>query len=73
VGSPPSNPETWVRLAQFELAAGRPRAAVRALGPALYLDPRSATVQQAYLDARRQGAQRARPHRPRAGPDTRTP
>jgi Tfp pilus assembly protein PilF len=67
VRSQPSNPEPWMRLAQFELTAGRPRAAVKALGPALYLDPRSPTVQQTYLDARRQGAQRARPAKPKTG------
>jgi tetratricopeptide (TPR) repeat protein len=54
----PSAAEPWLRLAQFELTQGRPRAALRAIGPALFLDPRSATVQQAWLDASRQENER---------------
>jgi O-antigen ligase/polysaccharide polymerase Wzy-like membrane protein/tetratricopeptide repeat protein len=50
----PSSGETWLRLAQFELGQGDSAAALRALGPALYLDPRSPTVIQAWLDASRQ-------------------
>jgi hypothetical protein len=49
----PSDPETWLRLAQFELDQGDARAALRALGPALYLDPQSPIVQQTYVDASR--------------------
>jgi tetratricopeptide (TPR) repeat protein len=51
----PSNPEPWQRLAEFELyAANRPRAALNALGPALYLDPRSPSGQALFLEATRQ-------------------
>jgi hypothetical protein len=49
----PSSPEPWLQLAQFELDQNDPRAALRALGPALYLDPRSSTVQRVYLLASR--------------------
>lgn len=49
----PSSPEAWLQLAQFELGRNRPRAALDALGPALYLDPRSPTVQRVYLLASR--------------------
>jgi predicted Zn-dependent protease len=54
----PSSPEPWLRLAQFELDQNDPRAALRALGPALYLDPRSPTVQRIYLMASRAETQR---------------
>jgi tetratricopeptide (TPR) repeat protein len=50
----PSNPEPWQRLAEFELdAANSPRAALNALGPALYLDPRSPSGQTLFLEATR--------------------
>ena len=49
----PASPEPWLRLAQFELSQSHARAALRALGPALFLDPRSTTVQQTWLDASR--------------------
>ena len=54
----PSSGEPWLRLAQFELDQGDPPAALRAIGPALYLDPRSPTVQQTYLDASRAETER---------------
>jgi hypothetical protein len=54
----PSSSETWLRLAQFELAQGDTRASLRAIGPALFLDPWSPTVAQTYLDASRQETQR---------------
>ena len=54
----PSSSEPWLRLAQFELDQSNPPAALRAIGPALYLDPRSPIVQQTYLDASRAEAQR---------------
>ncbi|MDX6723892.1 MAG: hypothetical protein QOD73_2296, partial [Solirubrobacteraceae bacterium] len=54
----PSSPEPWLQLAQFELDQNDPRAALRALGPALYLDPRSTTVQRVYLLASRAETQR---------------
>jgi len=57
----PSSSEPWLRLAQFDLDRNDPRGALRALGPALFLDPRSATIQQLHVaasqaeTARRQG------------------
>src|SRR3712207_8475867 len=41
--SQPADAETWLRLAQFELDQGDGRAALKAVGPALYLNPRSTT------------------------------
>jgi O-antigen ligase len=50
----PANPDTWLRLAEFELySAHRAKAALKALGPALYLDPRSPVGEQVFLDAAR--------------------
>src|SRR5689334_7610681 len=49
----PSSSEPWLRLAQFEIDQGDPRAALRALGPALYLDPASPVIQQTRIDASR--------------------
>ena len=54
----PSSSETWLRLAQFELGQSDPQAALRAIGPALYLDSQSPTVQQTYYDASRAETQR---------------
>ena len=49
----PSTAEPWLRLAQFELDHDRPAEALKRIGPALYLDPRSATVQATWLEASR--------------------
>jgi hypothetical protein len=50
----PANPDTWLRLAEFELYTARDaKAALKALGPALYLDPRSPVGQQVFLEAAR--------------------
>ncbi len=49
----PATPETWIRLAQFELLAGNAVAARRTVSPALYLDPRSAPAQAIFLEATR--------------------
>jgi Tfp pilus assembly protein PilF len=54
----PASSEPWLRLSQFELGQSNPPAALRAIGPALYLDPRSPIVQQTYLEASRAEAQR---------------
>src|SRR6185503_17653018 len=54
----PASSESWLRLAQFELDRGDPRAALRAIGPALYLDSRSQAVQLMWLEASRAEAQR---------------
>jgi cytochrome c-type biogenesis protein CcmH/NrfG len=37
----PSNPATWLELGRFELAAGRPAAALVALRATIYLNPES--------------------------------
>jgi cytochrome c-type biogenesis protein CcmH/NrfG len=51
----PSNPDPWVRLAQFELnTLHRPRVALTAIRPALYLDPRSSDAVAVFLAAQRQ-------------------
>jgi predicted TPR repeat methyltransferase len=51
----PSNPEPWVRLAEFELnTLKRPKVALTAIRPALYLDPRSSDAVAVFLAAQRQ-------------------
>jgi type II secretory pathway component PulM len=51
----PSNPQAWLRLAQFELfQLGRPEIAMRAIRPALFLDPESPQAIGAYIIAGRQ-------------------
>jgi tetratricopeptide (TPR) repeat protein len=51
----PANPDPWVRLAEFELnTLKRPRVALRAIRPALYLDPRSSDAVAVFLAAQRQ-------------------
>ncbi|MCZ4495346.1 MAG: hypothetical protein JWP53_4277, partial [Conexibacter sp.] len=50
----PSNPSTWEYLSRFALDQQKnPKLALRLLGPALYLDPKSPTGAQDYLDALR--------------------
>jgi O-antigen ligase len=50
----PSNSEPWLRLADFDLnVLHDPAQAKAALGPALYLDPRSSTGIALYLQAQR--------------------
>jgi hypothetical protein len=50
----PSNPETWTRLAEFELYRdNQPRQALSLIQGALYLDPRSAPAQTVFFDALR--------------------
>jgi tetratricopeptide (TPR) repeat protein len=51
----PANPETWQRLAEFDLdILERPDAALTAIRPALYLDPRSSDAVAVFLAAQRQ-------------------
>ena len=51
----PSNPEPWLRLAEFELnTLRRPKVALTAIRPALYLDPRSSDAVAVFLAAQRQ-------------------
>jgi tetratricopeptide (TPR) repeat protein len=48
----PSDPQTWLRLASFQLGTlERPRAALETLEAALYLDPFSKEGRRLYLDA----------------------
>jgi tetratricopeptide (TPR) repeat protein len=50
----PTNSEPWLRLANYDLNVARdPAQAKAALGPALYLDPRSSTGIALYLQAQR--------------------
>ncbi len=58
----PANADTWNQLALYDLDSGRgPRAALRDVSPALFLNPRSATAQSIYLEAyRREPAPRKR-------------
>jgi len=53
----PANPETWLRLGQFELDADHARRALRLLGAAIYLDPRGPEAQTAYALAQQRVAQ----------------
>jgi cytochrome c-type biogenesis protein CcmH/NrfG len=50
----PDNPEPWIQLAAFELAAGDAQAAVTASRRAVYLDPRSSRPLGVFLQARKQ-------------------
>jgi hypothetical protein len=51
----PANPEPWLRLADYELnKLKRPRAALAAIRPAIYLDPRSSETVAVFLAAQRQ-------------------
>jgi cytochrome c-type biogenesis protein CcmH/NrfG len=53
----PTNSEPWLRLANYALNVEHdPAQAKAALGPALYLDPRSTTGISLYLQAQRQPA-----------------
>jgi predicted Zn-dependent protease len=49
----PRNPTPWLQFAQFLLDQGDAAGAKKALGPALYLDPRSPTGVTLFLDAQR--------------------
>jgi hypothetical protein len=50
----PANPDPWVRLAQFDLnTLKRPKLALTAIRPALYLDPRSSDAVAVFLAAQR--------------------
>jgi tetratricopeptide (TPR) repeat protein len=51
----PANPDPWLRLAEFELnTLKRPKMAMTAIRPALYLDPRSSDAVAVFLAAQRQ-------------------
>jgi len=49
----PGDPETWTRLAAFQLGTlGEPADAAETIRGALYLDPHSITARQLFLEAR---------------------
>jgi tetratricopeptide (TPR) repeat protein len=50
----PANAQTWLGLAQFELAQGNKPQALSAVGSALFLDPRSPAAIDTYLQASRE-------------------
>lgn len=53
----PDNPDPWLRLAEFEFnTLQRPAAALKAIRPALYLDPRSSDAVAVFLAAQRQAS-----------------
>ena len=54
----PANPESWLRLGQFELNTGHARRALRLLGAAIYLDPKGPEAQTAYAQAQQAVAQK---------------
>jgi hypothetical protein len=53
----PANPDSWLRLGQFELEAGHAQRALRLLAAAIYLDPRGPEAQAAYALAQQHAAQ----------------
>ena len=53
----PDNPDPWLRLAEFESnTLQRPAAALKAVRPALFLDPRSSDAVAVFLAAQRQAS-----------------
>jgi tetratricopeptide (TPR) repeat protein len=63
----PANPQTWLRLAEFDLTVlGNAEAALNNLRPALYLDPRSYQVEGEVLTVLRSLAVPASARRPAA-------
>ncbi len=48
----PSNPQTWLTLGEYDMSSN-PRAAVGELRAAVYLDPESVAIQNAYVQALR--------------------
>jgi hypothetical protein len=54
VRAEPSNPATWLTLAEFELQQGNKPQALSAVGSALYLDPNSQAAIATYLEASRE-------------------
>jgi tetratricopeptide (TPR) repeat protein len=71
----PSNPRTWLTLGQYDMASN-PREAVNELRAAVYLDPESIPIQNAYVEALRavpQATTRNRVRRPLASSTRRAP
>jgi hypothetical protein len=56
----PSNPQTWLTLGQYDMTAD-PREAVNELRAAVYLDPLSIPIQNAYVEALRATPTAVRP------------
>jgi hypothetical protein len=52
----PSNPQTWLTLGQYDMSTN-PQAAVDELRAAVYLDPESISIQNAYVQALRAAPQ----------------
>ncbi|MDQ4071627.1 MAG: O-antigen ligase family protein, partial [Actinomycetota bacterium] len=48
----PGDPQTWLRLAEFELSVGKPRRALEVIRGALYLDPFSKAARRVREQAR---------------------
>jgi len=58
----PSNPQTWLTLGQYDMASN-PSAAVSELRAAVYLDPQSVAIQNAYVEALRAAPSTSHPLR----------
>lgn len=58
----PSNPQTWLTLGQYDMSSN-PREAVNELRAAVYLDPLSIPIQNAYVEALRAAPPAAHPVR----------
>lgn len=71
----PSNPQTWLTLGQYDMSTN-PRAAVSELRAAVYLNPESIPIQNAYVQALRaapQATAQKRLRRPLASSTRRAP
>jgi tetratricopeptide (TPR) repeat protein len=70
----PANPATWLSLTRFALdQEDDPKEALRLLGPALYLDPRSAPAAQIYLEALRRATEQEQAAQERTSGGRRSP
>jgi hypothetical protein len=58
----PSNPQTWLTLGQYDMSTN-PREAVSELRAAVYLDPESIPIQNAYVEALRASPPAVQPTR----------
>jgi hypothetical protein len=71
----PSNPQTWFTLGQYDMTSN-PQQAVSELRAAVYLDPESVAIQNAYVEALRAApaaTAQNRERRPLASSTRRTP
>jgi predicted Zn-dependent protease len=71
----PQNATGWLTLAEYDLGHGDAQKALKELGPALYLDPRSTDGVTLFLQASRQAGQAGKAGQPAAKtpPATATP